>query len=377
MTFQDILKNAKKEWGDDITDIKSRTSKIPLSAPFLNFSLYGGIPRNKITEFFGVPSGGKSTSAVDVCKTAYTLFQKEFEDEVDEIKAKVSSGDKKANIYLQDMMERGPKKIVYFDLEHSFDDEWSKVLGISSDEITIIQPPDVAGEEILQMVEDSVCTGEIGLVVLDSIPSLVPRMVLDKKYGERTVASLAGLLTVFCQKMIPLLTRYDCTMLVINQIRDNLDNPYVKNTPGGRALKFYCSLRVEFRQGHPVDFLGNELPMNTDNPAGYIIQTRIEKQKSAPNNRKCASYYLMCDKGIVPMFDYAKLAIEKYGIITKAGAWYTLCDPETGEIMERDGKPIRLQGLSKVYQYLETDDDYYNKLKNFILKDIDESNGGN
>ena len=127
---------------------------------------------------------------------------------------------------------------------------------------------------------------------------------------------------------------------------------------------------MHFRIGHPVDFLGNELPMSTENPAGYIVQAKIIKQKSAPNDRKSSSYYLMCDRGIVPMFDYAKLAIGQYGIIKKGGAWFTFCDPYTGEVLMSDGKPVKINGQAKVYQYLEDHQDYYKKLCKYIESDI-------
>lgn len=373
-SFEDILNKKKKEWGNDILNIESRDSKIPLSSPQFCWSLYGGVPRNKITEFFGAPGGGKSSSAIDLCKNAYDLFYEEHQRYLDKLREYSAKGDKSASIELEDAIERGPKKVFYLDLEHSFDEEWSKVLGVDTSKITIMQPPDVSAEEILQMLQEMVCTGEVGLLVLDSIPSLIPQAEIDKKFGERTVASLAGLLTIFCRKIVPLLTRYKCTLLVINQIRDNMDNPYVTKTPGGQALKFYCSLRVEFRQGNPVDFLGNELPMSTEDPAGYIIKTKIVKQKSAPNNRKSASYYLMCTKGIAPIFDYAQLAIKKYGIIIKSGAWFTLCNPDTGEIYELDGKPVKLNGLAKVYQFLEDHIDYYQSIKSYIMKDLNSNN---
>jgi recombination protein RecA len=372
-TFEDIIKKKQKDWGSSIMDIHSRDSKIPLSSPQFVWSLYGGIPRNKMTEFFGAPGGGKSTSAIDVCKNAVDLFKQEFDKKLDELRLAASKGNKQAALDLEDAEEEGPKKVFYLDLEHSFDEEWSKVLGINSDEIYIMQPPDKPAEEILQMIQEMVETGEVGLIVIDSIPSLVPQAELDKKYGERTVASLAGLLTVFCRKMTPLLTRYQCTLLVINQVRDNMDNPYVVKTPGGEALKFYCSLRVEFRQGNPVDFLGNELPMSTEDPAGYIIKTKIHKQKSAPNNRKSASYFLMCTKGIMPMFDYAQLAIKRYNIISKSGGWFTLTDPETGEILQQDGKTVKINGLARVYQYLEDNPEYYEKIQKFIMDDLNNS----
>ena len=160
-------------------------------------------------------------------------------------------------------------------------------------------------------------------------------------------------------------------MLLINQIRDNMDNPYVINTPGGQALKFYCSLRVLFRLGTPVDAFGNELPSSAENPAGYIVNAKIIKQKAAPFDRKLGSYFLMADSGIRPDFDYAKLAINKYSIIRKTGGWYTLCDPNTGEIMCNDsGAPLKVNGLAKVYDYLHANSDYYQALKTYIENDI-------
>ena len=96
--------------------------------------------------------------------------------------------------------------------------------------------------------------------------------MVDKKFGEASVAPIAGLLTTFLRKIIPLLTRYDCTLLLINQLRANLLNPYVKSRPGGNALKFYDSLTIYFDIGDPIDFLGNTINKSVENPAGNIIR---------------------------------------------------------------------------------------------------------
>ena len=149
-----------------------------------------------------------------------------------------------------------------------------------------------------------------------------------------------------------------------------MDNPYVVKTPGGNAIKFYSSLRIYFRIGNPVDFLGNELPMSTENPAGYIVNAKITKQKTAPHDRKTATYYLMAQSGIRPDYDYANLAIKTYGIIRKAGAWFTLTDPTTGEVLEADGKIVKLNGLSRVYEYLKENNEYYEKVRDYIWNDI-------
>lgn len=374
MTYADIINRKKKEWNaPDMMDSagKDASDKIPFSSCLMNWSTYGGIPRGRISEFFGEPGAGKSTSSVDICKNAVQLFKREFEEKVEVLRTQVSKGSKQMQLELEQTLEAGPKKVLYIDLEHSFDKAWSRTLGINEEEIEIMQPPDIVAEEILQMVQEVIETGEIGLIVLDSIPSLVPRSELEKKFGERTVAALAGLLTVFFRKIVPLLTRYDCTMICINQVRDNMDNPYVVRTPGGKALEFYASLRIMFRIGHPVDFLGNELPMSTENPSGYIVQSKIVKQKSAPNDRKAASYFLMCTQGIVPLFDYANLAIKRYGYIHKAAGWFSFVDPSTGELLaDSTGKVIKVNGMAKVYQYLQDNTEYFAKLKAAIEADI-------
>ena len=150
-----------------------------------------------------------------------------------------------------------------------------------------------------------------------------------------------------------------------------MDNPYVAQTPGGRALKFYCSLRIQFRIGSPVDFLGNELPSNAENPAGHIITAKIVKQKSAPWDRKNASYYLMAQSGIEIEMDFAQLAVKKYNIVHKAGAWFTCTDPRTGEVLEdADGKPVKLNGMSKVIDFLKLNPDYFKLIQDYILADI-------
>lgn len=377
-SFSDIINRKKKEWNAEgmMDGAKAeRGPKIPFSSPLVNWATYGGIPRNKITEFCGEPHGGKSSTAIDVCKNAIELFQAEHNAKLMQLRETLSSGKKSIAAAIVDLEERGPKKVLYIDLEHSFDGVWSKVLGIDNDVLNIMQPPDVVAEDILQMIEDIIVTGEVGLIVLDSLPSLVPQKELDKKYGEPTVAALAGLLAVFCRKLVPLLTRYECTFLIINQIRDSLKNPYALQTPGGMAPKFYASLRILFRIGAPVDFLGNELPMNTENPAGHLINAKIIKQKSAPWDRKLATYYLMCNSGIRPLYDFAQLALKRYNLILKSGGWYTLSDPYTAEVIMKVDKsgnsvPLKLQGMHQVYDYLESNPEYYESLKTYILDDI-------
>ena len=376
-SYADIIKKKKKDWNDENLLDADYTGgeKIPFSSPLMNYATYGGIPKYAITEFFGEPGAGKSTTAIDICKNAIEMYKEEYANKLSDLSDRVSKGDKNAKSLLDDAEDVGPQKVLYLDLEHGFDRKWSDTLGINRQEIDIMQPPNVSAEEILQVVLEIVETGEVGLIVLDSIPSLVPQAKLDKKIGEKTVAALAGLMSDFIPKIIPMLKRYKVTLLLINQIRDNLLNPYVLKTPGGKVIEFYSSLRICFKLGKPVDFLGNELNVGAENPDGYIVSAKLIKQKTAPFDRKNASYYLMCNSGIRVDMDYAQLAINKYGIISKTGGWYSMCVPQTGEALEdEDGKIVKVNGLLKVYEYLKSHPDYYDKMVKFITDDI-EGNG--
>ena len=381
MGYLDIIKKKKKEWKcekplvNSVTEVEGE--KIPFTSPRLNWVTYGGIPRNRMTEMYGAEASGKTTTLLDVCKNASTVFRKEYEDRIAELQEKMANGDKNAEDKIEELREIGPKKVVYLDIEHAFDIKWANKLGLHFDgddaDIDVIQPPNVVAEDVLQFVREIIETGEVGLVAMDSLPALTPKAVIGKEIGERTVAALAGLLATFMPIVIPLLTRYKCTLVVVNQLRDNLVNQFVDQTPGGKAPRFYASLRVKFRKSKFVDFLGNELPNNVEDPAGCIIEMQLVKQKTAPNDRRIGTYYLMTNSGIRPDFDYALLALNDYSLIRKSGGWYSFVDPETGEVLSNpDGKQIKVNGMGNVYSFLQSNTEYYEKLKAHILKELNK-----
>lgn len=372
-TFASIINKKKKDWNcAELMDSAKakRSPKIPFSSPMLNYATYGGVPRRRISHFYGKYGSGKTSTCVDICKNAYDIFEQEYNDHILMLQEKLTEN-KSVAAELEEYKDRGVKKILYIDLEHTFDEEWSEKLGVDPEHIEIMQPPNVVAEEILNTALELIETGEMGLLVIDSIPSLIPESKLKKKLGEKTVAALAGLMTDFLVKAVPILDRYDCTMILINQNRDNLINPYAVNTPGGQAVKFYSSLMLEFSIGNPVDFLGNELPQKSENPAGYIINVRLTKQKTAPFDRKNASYYLMAQSGIRKDIDLAQTALTKYDLIKKSGAWFTFANPFTGEILDdpETGKVLKVQGMAKVYEYLNSHQEYYDMLEKYITSD--------
>ena len=384
--FAKIIKQCEKEWAcpELMTSVFEHSGKkIPLSSPSLNWATYGGIPRAALTVFYGVPGGGKTSSAIDVCRNAYQIFEDEYAQEVAELQESVAKGKKEAKVQLADLQDRGSKKILYVDLEHTFDKRWAAKLNVTiktdmddaDGMIYVMEPPNITAESLLQKMREIISTGEIGLIVLDSIPSLVTKSELEKDLDAEKQAfasSLAGLMTKFCRLITQLLTRYDCTMIFINQLRTNIENPYTDNTPGGDAIKFYSSLIMRFNVKCPVDFVGNELKQSVENPAGYIIEATIKKQKSASFDRKLGSYYLMIQSGLRVDFEFAKLAINKYEIIQKHGAWYYMYDPYTKEPLEENGEAVKVNGIIKVYDYLQINTEYYDTICKFILEDINK-----
>lgn len=384
--FAKIIKQCEKEWAcpELMTSVFEHSGKkIPLSSPSLNWATYGGIPRAALTVFYGVPGGGKTSSAIDVCRNAYKIFEEEYAQEVAELQESVAKGKKEAKVQLMDLQDRGSKKILYVDLEHTFDKRWAGKLNVTiktdmddtDGMIYVMEPPNITAESLLQKLREIISTGEIGLIVLDSIPSLVTKSELEKDLDAEKQAfasSLAGLMTKFCRLITQLLTRYDCTMIFINQLRTNIENPYTDNTPGGDAIKFYSSLIMRFNVKCPVDFVGNELKQSVENPAGYIIEATIKKQKSASFDRKLGSYYLMIQSGLRVDFEFAKLAINKYEIIQKHGGWYYMYDPYTKEPLEENGEAVKVNGIIKVYDYLQINTEYYDTICKFILEDINK-----
>lgn len=374
-SFADIIKRCKKDWAcPDLMESVNKVTgaKIPFSSPSLNYVTYGGIPKVGMTHFYGYEGSGKSTSAMDLCKNAYNVFADDFINEVQELEEKAAKGNKEYKASLADLKERGPKKILYVDVEHTYDRKWANTLGLANF-VHVMQTPNVAGEEVLQSILDIIDSGEMGLVVLDSVPSLIPRTELTKSIGDRTVAALANMMTETVRKINPVLFRGQCALILINQQRENMDNPYTDRVPGGRAIRFYSSLEIAFRRGNPVDFLGNELKLSADNPAGYKIIGTVKKQKSAPFDRKQGEYYLMSHSGMRVDFEYANLAIAKYDIIQKHGGWYYMYDPETMESLMVNDTEVKVNGLPKVYEYLQANQEYYHKICDFIDKDLNST----
>ena len=321
MSMADVMKEFNKKAKEDIVKqgLTSYTFKrIPFTSPRMNYCTFGGLPVGKLIEFYGEEHGGKTTTALDIVAN-----YQQIED---------------------------ARKVLWCDCENTLDAEWAKKLGVDIDDMYILKPENQSAEEIFQFVLDSIDTGEIGLVVIDSLGVMISSQALDKSMEEKTYAGISGALTTFGGKAEMLCQKHQCTCIGINQIRDDMNSMWggIK-PPGGKAWKHNCTVRMQFTRGSFIDEKGNEIKRSSESPAGNIVLMSMTKNKSCPPTRRTGFYTINYDYGVDYLKDLVELAI-KYGIIEKAGAWFSIINPETGEQIEE------LQGQASVNAYLEDPD---------------------
>ena len=302
--------------------------KIPFSSCRLNYMTYGGIPVGRIAEFYGADGSGKTTTAIDVAGQAQKLFP--------------------------------DKKVLFVDIEHTFDPVWATKLGLDCESIIYLDPDSMGAEDVFNIVKELIESGEISICIMDSIGAMVSMQANEKQIGERTYGGISMSLTEFANKIAPVLSRTDCVFIGINQTRDDMNSPYGGlTTPGGRAWRHACSTRLEFRKGNYIDEKGNNLSRACENPAGNIVNVALIKSKVCRPDRKVGFYTLKYLEGIDYISDAVDVAI-KLGLVNQAGAWFTLVEPETGEVKEK------FQGKPKLVEYLKDNVDVYMQLSNDI-----------
>ncbi|MGM9544202.1 MAG: hypothetical protein ACI3T9_04400 [Romboutsia timonensis] len=354
--------------GTDIIEV----SKIPFSSPTANYMTYGGIPVGKITEFYGGEGGGKTTSALDIVKNAQIKFNTIYFDKVEALEEQIAELDAKKATKLQteldELKEQGPKVVVYVDTEMTLDTEWAQLLGVQTDQMILVRPEAQTAEQVFQIILDLIGTGNVGLVVLDSIPMLVSQNVYDESMEKKAYCGISQPLTMFCSKVTPLLTKYQCAFIGINQIREDVGSLFsTESTPGGRGWKHACTLRLKFKKGNFFDVNGNDTTRGCENPAGNKVQIEIIKSKCCKSDRRLGYYTLNYTEGIDIMADSVTIG-QQYGIIVKAGSWYRIMTDE-GEIkIAADGTQLSFQGFPKLCAYLEDNEEELEDLLNRLEK---------
>ena len=310
--------------------------RIPFSSPRANYCLYGGIPKYKISEFSGLEGSGKTSSALDICH----------------------------NYQLED----NSKQILYVDVEHTLDEEWANTLGVKVDDLVIFTPEKEGAETIFDIILDAIRTDLFGLVIIDSIGTLIPNSVKEESIEDKKeMGGIAASLTRFTKECVSILRRYTCTLIGINQLRDDINNPYnLYTTPCGKAWKFLCSVRLFFNKGSFINIEGKEVNRGTVDPAGNKVDIKVEKTKVCRPDRRNGFYTLNYLTGICEIDDTIDVAIE-LGYIKAGGAWYTLIDLDSGELTE-----TKLNGRPKVVDYYKEHSEEYTKLWEIVNTKICE-----
>lgn len=362
LKMQELNKKFKAQIIQQGTDI-IEVDKIPFSSPMANYMTYGGIPVGKITEFFGGEGGGKTTSSLDIVANAQKKFNEVFNKKVSELTSKATqleeNGTKQgakdaAKIYteLTDIQERGPKLVVYVDTEQTLDTQWAQLLGVDTEAMILVRPQEQTAEQVLQIILDLIATGNVGLVVLDSIPCLVPQQIFDESMEKKAYGGVSGPLTIFSSKILPYLTRNQCAFIGINQIREDLSSMYsTMSTPGGKGWKHACSLRIRFKKDTFLDMNNNEISSRSENPAGNRVGMEIVKTKVCKPDRRLGYYTLSYTQGIDYLYDMINVAIH-YSLVVRNGSWYRLLDSDGSIMKDEEGVDISYQGLPKFKEFL-------------------------
>ena len=216
--LDEIVKQVNRDWKEDIASKgihRIKTKKIPFTSPRLNYMLYGGIPRGRLHEFCGDENGGKTTTALDLCKNAQKLFREEWEEELS------NTTDEKARKILED---RGPLKVVYGDSENTLDEDWATTIGVDVEDMYILKPQTQSAEDIFQIMLDMLDTGEVGLAIIDSLGVMLSKQAYEKDMTEKTYGGISMPLTLFSKKAELLCHKYNATVIGINQMRDDMNN---------------------------------------------------------------------------------------------------------------------------------------------------------
>ena len=305
---KDFGKGTVMKLGDPAAQVVVET--IPTGSLSLDIALgMGGVPKGRIVEVYGPESSGKTTVALHM----------------------ISEVQKRGGI------------AGFIDAEHALDPVYAKNIGVDIDELYISQPD--SGDQALEIAETMVRSGAMDIIVIDSVAALVPRQEIEGDMGDSHVGLQARLMSQALRKLTPVISKSNCVVIFINQLREKVGvmfgNP--ETTTGGRALKFYASIRMDVRRIETLKQSGEMI--------GNRTRVKIVKNKIAPPFKE-AEFDIMFGEGISHSGEIIDLGAD-LGIIKKSGSWYSYNDTKLGQgrdaakqcIMDNPELAEELEGL--------------------------------
>ena len=275
----------------------------------------GGLPRGRLIEIYGPESSGKTTLSLHC----------------------IAEGQKDGG------------NVAFIDVEHALDPVYAEALGVDIDNLLVAQPD--TGEDALEIAEALIRSGAIDVLVVDSVAALVPKAEIEGEMGDSHVGLQARLMSQALRKLAGAINKSNCVAIFINQLREKVGvvygNPEV--TPGGRALKFYSSVRLEVRKAEAIKVNGEVI--------GNRTKVKVVKNKIAPPFKE-AYFDIMYGKGISRIGELIDLAVDT-DVINKAGAWFSYGETRLG------------QGRDKVKMLLEENEELAKEIEEKVLANID------
>ncbi len=276
----------------------------------------GGLPRGRIIEIYGPESSGKTTLSLHC----------------------IAEGQKDGG------------NVAFIDVEHALDPVYAQALGVDVDSLLVSQPD--TGEDALEIAEALIRSGAIDVIVIDSVAALVPKAEIEGEMGDSHVGLQARLMSQALRKLAGAISKSNCVAIFINQLREKVGvvygNPEV--TPGGRALKFYSSVRIDIRRIETLKQNGEMI--------GSRTRAKVVKNKIAPPFKE-AEFDIMYGKGISRTGELLDLAV-KADVVQKSGAWFNFGETRLG------------QGRDNVKDMLENNDELRNEIEKLLWENVDK-----